>query len=321
MWVPSAIAATRRRSIASRDARRNRVDAVSVESDSPAAHRFGVLSTVEALRWRVETWRSADERVAFVPTMGNLHAGHLSLVARARELADRVVVSIFVNPLQFGEDEDFDGYPRTPDDDERKLRDAGVDLLFAPTVDEIYPDGQRGATRVDVPGLSDVLCGAHRPGHFSGMATVVVKMLNIVQPDVAVFGEKDYQQLVIIRQMVADLCMPIDIEGGATVREPDGLALSSRNHYLTREERRHAPHLHATLETLAARILGGETDFVALESEGIAALRRHGFEPDYVAIRAASDLRPASPATLQLVILAAARLGKARLIDNVRLQR
>ncbi len=278
------------------------------------------LSTVEAVRWRVGTWRADDERVAFVPTMGNLHAGHLSLVRRARELADRVVVSIFVNPLQFGPGEDYEAYPRTLGDDAARLAETDTDLLFVPTVDEIYPRGRELATRVEVPGLSDVLCGEHRPGHFGGMATVVTQLLNIVQPDVAVFGEKDYQQLIIIRRLVADLCLPVDIESGATVREPDGLAMSSRNRYLSTGDRRHAPHLHATLEHTAARLMAGEKGFAELERDGLAALRSHGLEPDYYAVRSAADLAPPSDGTLRLVVLTAARLGGARLIDNVQVQ-
>ncbi len=291
------------------------------EASTPgSAPRLERLSTIETVRWRVGTWRADDERVAFVPTMGNLHAGHLSLVRRARDLADRVVVSIFVNPLQFGPGEDYEAYPRTLGDDAARLADSGTDLLFAPTVDEIYPRGRELATRVEVPGLSDLLCGEHRPGHFGGMATVVTQLLNIVQPDVAVFGEKDFQQLVIIRRLVADLCLPVDIESGATVREPDGLAMSSRNRYLSPEDRRHAPHLHAELERTAARLMAGEKDFAGLERDGLAALRSHGLAPDYYAIRSAADLSPPSDGTLRLVILTAASLGGARLIDNVQVQ-
>ncbi len=205
------------------------------------------IESLRDLRERVTAWRSAGARLAFVPTMGNLHAGHLTLVREARALADMVVASIFVNPLQFGAGEDLDAYPRTLEDDRRLLAGEGCDLLFTPRVDEVYPRGQAAQTRVEVPGLSDILCGARRPGHFVGVSTVVCKLFNMVQPNLALFGEKDFQQLLVIRRMVEDLAMPVEIVGVPTVRESDGLAMSSRNGYLTAEERARAPVLYRVL--------------------------------------------------------------------------
>lgn len=278
-----------------------------------------VVEHIAALREQVRSWRAAGARIGFVPTMGSLHAGHLSLLQVAREHADRVVTSIFVNPLQFGPGEDFERYPRTPEDDRRLLADAGCDLLFLPAVAEIYPDGGQSATKVSVPQLSGILCGAHRPGHFDGVATVVARLFGIVQPDVAVFGEKDYQQLAIIRRMASDLALPVEIIGAPTVRSPDGLAMSSRNLYLTPAERSVAPGLHATLRSLAARIEAGERDFAAVEQRGLRQLRESGFDPDYCEVRDAVTLDPPHEGSAAVVILAAARLGKARLIDNLRL--
>lgn len=279
----------------------------------------GMLSTetISGVRERVRSWRQAGERVAFVPTMGNLHDGHLSLVTRARELADRVVVSIFVNPLQFGEGEDLDAYPRTPEQDRQKLVQAGVDLLFMPTDAEIYPRGREGVTFVEVPGLSDLLCGASRPGHFRGVATVVCKLFNIVQPDLACFGEKDYQQLAVLRCMSADLNLPLEVVGVPTMRELDGLAMSSRNGYLTAAEREVAPELYLTLQVLAQRLRQGERDWQAIESDGRELLQQAGFVPDYLSIRRAGDLLAPQGQESRLVILAAASLGRARLIDNI----
>lgn len=277
-----------------------------------------VVARPNELRALVAGWRRAGERVAFVPTMGNLHAGHGSLVGRAAELADRVIVSIFVNPLQFGPNEDFAAYPRTPQDDRLVLESLSVDLLFAPDVADIYPRGQESMARVHVPVLEDILCGAFRPGHFMGVATVVTKLLNIVQPDVAVFGEKDYQQLMIIRRAALDLCMPVEILGAPTTREPDGLAMSSRNRYLSAEERAVAPTIYAELQRARAAIEGGANDFADLARRGGEALRQAGFRPDYFEIRDAATLDVADAFSRDLVILTAARIGRARLIDNVR---
>ena len=223
--------------------------------------------TAAALGADVTRWKEAGEIVSFVPTMGNLHGGHLALVDLARARADRVVVSIFVNPLQFGPEEDYAAYPRTVDDDRSLLVDAGVDALFLPTVDEIYPRGEDQATFVEVPAISDILCGAFRPGHFRGVATVVAKLFNLVQPHLSVFGAKDYQQLAVIRRMTEDLCFPVDIVACPTGREDDGLAMSSRNRYLTESERRLAPRLHAALSAAVARIEAGDDDWAAIQSE------------------------------------------------------
>src|SRR5262245_57654014 len=272
------------------------------------------------LRALVAGWRRNGERIAFVPTMGNLHAGHGSLVGRASELADRVIVSIFVNPLQFGPNEDFAAYPRTPQEDRRVLESLDVDLLFAPEVADIYPRGQESTARVHVPLIEDILCGAFRPGHFMGVATVVTKLLNIVQPDVAVFGEKDFQQLMIIRRASTDLCMPVEIVGVQTTREPDGLAMSSRNRYLSPEQRAIAPRIHAELSRARAAIESGSTDFAGIERAGFDGLVQAGFRPDYFSVRDAVTLDPPGSGA-DLVVLTAARIGRARLIDNVRATR
>ncbi|HKE94771.1 MAG TPA: pantoate--beta-alanine ligase [Povalibacter sp.] len=272
------------------------------------------------LRRVISEWRRAGERIGFVPTMGNLHAGHGDLVRRASELADRVVVSIFVNPLQFGPNEDFAAYPRTPDDDRRLLESLDAHLLFMPEVDEMYPLGQAATARVVVPDIDSILCGAFRPGHFTGVATIVTKLLNLVQPDVALFGEKDYQQLMIIRRAATDLCMPMEIVGVPTRREADGLAMSSRNRYLSSEDRKAAPHIFAELERARQAIESGAEDFAGLEQAGYAALQRNGFRPDYFSIRDAATLG-APTAGGDVVILTAARIGRARLIDNVRATR
>lgn len=279
------------------------------------------VSTIHEARGLIRGWRAEGGRIAFVPTMGNLHAGHIALVERARQLADRVVVSVFVNPLQFGAGEDFDAYPRTLNEDSGKLSAAGAGLLFAPAEAEVYPHGRVGVTQIELPGLSDLLCGAFRPGHFRGVATVVAKLFNIVQPDVALFGEKDYQQLLVIRRLVADLDFPIEVVGVPTVREADGLAMSSRNGYLTATERGTAPNLHRVLRRVAARLSGGEADLGRIEREAVAELDSLGFRTDYVSIRAALDLREPAPGESDLIVLAAARLGKTRLIDNLRVSR
>jgi pantoate--beta-alanine ligase len=277
------------------------------------------IETLNDLREQVGAWRGAGERVAFVPTMGNLHAGHLTLIAEARAHARRVVASIFVNPMQFGPAEDLDAYPRTLARDRELLEAAGCDLLFAPGVATVYPRGSEAQTRVEVPGLSDVLCGESRPGHFRGVATVVCKLFNMVQPDVALFGEKDFQQLLVIRRMVEDLAMPVEIVGVPTVRESDGLAMSSRNGYLSPPERARAPALRRVLIAARQSLLEGNAA-ASVEREAEAALREAGLAPDYVRVRAMHDLRPATETDRDLVILAAAYLGRARLIDNLRVQ-
>jgi pantoate--beta-alanine ligase len=269
-----------------------------------------IVSTIAELRTRL-----SDERViAFVPTMGNLHEGHLNLMRLAREHGDCVVASIFVNPLQFGPNEDFDRYPRTLDADCAKLQGLG-DVVFAPTVNEMYPTLQ--TVFVEPPPIVNELCGASRPGHFRGMATVVLKLLNIVQPQFALFGKKDYQQLHIIRQMVAQLNLPIGIVGGETVRAADGLALSSRNQYLNAAERGEAIFLSQTLQGMRTAILQGERDFERLQRKAFEVLVARGWAVDYVAVRNQSDLQPAGILQRDLVILAAAKLGGTRLLDNI----
>ncbi len=275
------------------------------------------VATAAQLREVLNDWRGAGERIALVPTMGNLHEGHLQLVDRARERAERVVVSLFVNPTQFGPGEDLESYPRTLNDDRAALDGRQADLLFVPDEMVIYPHG-RSACVVSVPALSDGLCGASRPGHFDGVATVVSKLLNLADPDVAVFGEKDYQQLMIIRRMVADLFMPVAIEGVPTCREADGLAMSSRNRYLNDDERQRAPALYRALTGVVRAMIDGRRDYEVILSEARNCLSEEGLEPDYVEVRRDDDLAPPGPADRHLVVLGAARLGKARLIDNVR---
>lgn len=276
-----------------------------------------IISDVPGMRDQLSACRTRDQRIAFVPTMGNLHPGHLKLVSGARQLADVVVVSIFVNPMQFGPGEDFDRYPRTPAEDQSLLEALGVDFLFQPTVETMYPDTPERATYVEVPRISDILCGKHRPGHFRGVATVVNRLFNIVQPDVAVFGKKDYQQLAVIRKMVSDLAIPVEIVGIDTVRESDQLAMSSRNGYLTGEQRKIAPTLYATLDSIRSLIISVGEIPDDIEKQGLKRLKAAGFEPDYVSVRRQSDLRVPETGDTELVILAAAYLGKTRLIDNI----
>lgn len=271
---------------------------------------------IAELRAQLAAWRAAGQRIALVPTMGNLHRGHLRLVEQAQMQADRVVASIFVNPLQFGPNEDFERYPRTLAADQASLQDAGVDLLFAPSVAEMYPHGRETLSSVHVPGVSEDLDGAHRPGHFDGVATVVSILFNIVQPDVALFGEKDYQQLAVIRQMVRDLHLPIEIVGVPTQRDADGLALSSRNQYLSPEERTRAPALHAALQAVAAALDEGRRDFESISEEQCKVLANKGFDVQYLAIRR-PDLGLPDATTQRFVVLVAAKLGRTRLIDNI----
>ena len=275
------------------------------------------VESVEVLRTRVAEWRRAGLRIGFVPTMGNLHRGHLALIAQAREQADRVVCSIFVNPTQFGPNEDYGRYPRTLEADASALDAAGCDLLFLPSVETMYPLGIERTVRVEVPELSDVLCGAFRPGHFAGVATVVARLFNQVQPDLAVFGRKDFQQLAVIRHLVDDLAFPIRIEAGETVRESDGLAMSSRNQYLQPEERRRAALIYATLCEARERLRAGEA-VAAVEAWGAERLAAEGFKVDYLALRRPDRLAaPATRASGAWVALVAARLGSTRLIDNL----
>ncbi|HIF9545569.1 TPA: pantoate--beta-alanine ligase [Photobacterium damselae] len=274
------------------------------------------FADIASMREQVRTWRREGRRIAFVPTMGNLHDGHMRLVRKARKYADIVVVSIFVNPMQFDKPEDLQNYPRTLDDDLTKLDAEHVDVVFTPTPEMMYPQGLESQTFVEVPILSQMLEGALRPGHFRGVATIVTKLFNIVQPDVACFGEKDYQQLALIRQMVKDMAMDIEIVGVPTVRELDGLALSSRNGYLTVDERQRAPVLARTMRWVSSQMRGGRTDYDDLIVDANDQLRAAGLQPDASFIRDAVTLQPVSETSTKAVILMAAQLGKARLIDN-----
>ncbi|MEO8063221.1 MAG: pantoate--beta-alanine ligase [Pseudomonadota bacterium] len=275
------------------------------------------VSTVAAVREQVARFHAARERVVFVPTMGNLHAGHVSLIEAARKLGQRFVASIFVNPMQFGPNEDFAHYPRTPTNDAQMLEQAGCDLMFSPEVGEIYPNGADRSTRIEVPGISNILCGEFRPGHFEGVATIVAKLFHIVDPDVAIFGEKDFQQLTVIRRMVADLCLRVEIVGAPTVREADGLAMSSRNQYLDAGQRALAPAIYRQLQQTVVALEAGVRDYARIEGAGRATLDGAGFRTDYFSVRDAKSLNPAQPDTKQFVVLTASRLGKARLIDNI----
>lgn len=276
-----------------------------------------VVETVSNLRREMAKLRQQGRRIAFVPTMGNLHAGHLKLVQVARQHADAVVASIYVNPLQFGPKEDLAAYPRTPDEDKKGLDAEKTDLLFMPTDAEMYPRGLDVMTKVEVPALGDILCGKFRPGHFRGVTTVVNRLFNLVQPDVAVFGKKDYQQLMLIKLMVADLGLPIEIVGVDTVREADGLAMSSRNNYLSPTERQAAPKLYAALNRLRDRIVKEGGVRSGMEADAVHELESAGFRPDYLSVRRAADLAEAGAQDKALVILAAAWLGRTRLIDNL----
>lgn len=275
------------------------------------------ISTIEGLREIRRKWQLAGKRIGFVPTMGNLHAGHLSLVQEAKQHADIVVVSIFVNPLQFGADEDLDNYPRTLEADSEHLRSLGVDVLFTPTVEAIYPRGLEQQTFVEVPGISYMICGASRPGHFRGVATIVSKLFNMVQPNSAFFGEKDYQQVQVIKAMVTDLSMNLSVHAVPTMRHEDGLAMSSRNGYLTADERQIAPLIYQTITRIRESIESGRRDFNQLINTENNVLSQAGFKPDYIEIRDAFTLQPASYEGKELVILIAAFLGKTRLIDNI----
>lgn len=278
------------------------------------------FDTIARLRDELRGCRRSGNTIALVPTMGNLHDGHIRLIETAAAAADTVVASIFVNPLQFGRNEDLSSYPRTLIEDQNKLQEAGCDVLFAPTEQEIYPRGRDSQTRVEVPILSDLYCGETRPGHFSGVTTVVCKLFSIVQPDIAVFGEKDYQQLRIIRKMVSDLCIATEILSVPVVRADSGLALSSRNGYLSSHELEQAPALQRIILTTAEAIKQGRRDFSQLEHEATQRLEAVGFRRDYFRIVRRSDLAPATDSDSTLVVLAAAWMGPARLIDNLELE-
>jgi len=277
-----------------------------------------VFERAKDLRAHLSTLRRDGARVAFVPTMGNLHAGHFSLVKLAREKAGIVVASVFVNPTQFGPNEDFARYPRTPEADRKGLAEAGCDALFMPAVDEMYPGGTGETVRVVVPALRDILEGAIRPGHFDGVATIVAKLFNLVQPDVAIFGRKDYQQLLVIRRMTRDLAYPIEIVDAPTMRETSGLAMSSRNQYLDAAQRETAAAIHRTLQRMRDAVLAGDEKITSIEEMAASELVAAGFKPDYAVIRRAEDLaEPADGERAPLIALIAARAGPTRLIDNL----
>ena len=281
-----------------------------------ATSKIHVTETIEKTREAIREWKMAGESIAFVPTMGNLHEGHLALVKAANESGMRTIVSIFVNPLQFGQNEDLGTYPRTFDEDIDKLSDYKVDLVFAPTVEEIYPAGEDAATTDQVPGISDILEGEHRPGFFTGVATVVCKLFNIVEPDAAWFGEKDYQQLIVIRRMVQDLSLPITIHSVATVREQSGLAMSSRNVYLNERLHDKAPELQSCLQYVVKSVQEGMDSHYAV-GHACQQLEAAGFDTDYVVVRNRDDLSVPSVGDKSLIVLAAAKLGNTRLIDNI----
>ncbi|MEZ9400685.1 pantoate--beta-alanine ligase [Vibrio cyclitrophicus] len=274
------------------------------------------FAEIAALREQIKQFKRDGRTIAFVPTMGNLHEGHLTLVKKARELADIVVVSIFVNPMQFDRTDDLNNYPRTLEEDLSKLTGEGVELVFTPTPEVMYPDGLDKQTFVEVPGISHMLEGASRPGHFRGVSTIVTKLFNIVQPDFAYFGEKDFQQLTIIRQMTTDLALDIEIVGVATVREMDGLAMSSRNSNLTIDERQRAPVLARTMRWISSAIRGGRDDYASVIEDATDQLRAADLQPDEIFICDANTLQAITSESTQAVILMSAFLGKTRLIDN-----
>ncbi len=275
---------------------------------------------IKSVRKALDKARQQGKTVGFVPTMGNLHDAHLALVKQAQQVCDVVVVSIFVNRLQFGLNEDWDKYPRTLEHDSQKLRAVGCDYLFCPEEGEVYPNGMNEQTRVIVPTMANVLCGASRPGHFEGVTTVVAKLFNIVQPDIAVFGIKDYQQLAIIRRMVEDLCMRVKIVAGDIVREPDGLAMSSRNGFISADERPRANQLNRSLNWIKAQIESGERDFLSLEHDASKQIEAAGFRIDYISVCNSKTLEPAADDDLNLTVLGAMYTQGARLIDNVSLE-
>jgi len=272
---------------------------------------------LQSLRSVIADWKHNGVSIAFVPTMGNLHAGHLSLLEEAGRQADRTVVSIFVNPIQFGKGEDYEHYPSTLEDDSRKLAAGGLDLLFAPDLKQLYPAGMDVDTRITVPRLSNILCGKFRPEHFTGVATVVSKLFINVQPDIALFGEKDYQQLLVIKHMTTDLCMPVRVIGMPIMRETDGLAMSSRNSYLSAAERRIAPGIYQALQQAAVKLRQAPGDIANIEAQGMQSLADARFRPEYFSVRRTEDLAEPAPGDTQLTILVAAWLGSARLIDNI----
>lgn len=278
------------------------------------------ITEIKSLRSQIRSWRQAGLSIAFVPTMGNLHRGHFSLVEKAKNLADKVVVSIFVNPMQFGVNEDLDNYPRTLHADKQSLAELDTDILFTPSIEAIYPNGLNEQSFVDVPGISMGYCGGSRPGHFRGVATVVTKLFNLVQPDYACFGEKDFQQLQVIKTMVRDLSLPVEIMGVPTMREISGLAMSSRNGYLSDEQKNTATALFTALKNTAEQLKTANKNFTKLETAAKKALEQAGLTPDYFTIAQRDTLKAATLKDSKIVILAAAYLGNVRLIDNMQVE-
>ncbi|MFV2031513.1 MAG: pantoate--beta-alanine ligase [Gammaproteobacteria bacterium] len=274
-------------------------------------------TSVSELRHYIQHWRDHGESIAFIPTMGNLHQGHLSLIEKGQSLCDRSICSIFVNPMQFGPNEDFNHYPRTLEQDIEQLESIGCDLAYLPAASELYPQGLDKITQVRVTDLTEIFEGAHRPGHFTGVSTIVLKLLNIVKPDISVFGKKDFQQYCVIRKMAQDLNLEVDIIGSETTRETSGLATSSRNRYLSEDQKALAPLIYQTLKDSVTRIAEGETNFKRLEQEATERLGQAGFEVDYFCVCSAETLKPASAEDRRLVILVTARLGDTRLLDNI----
>ncbi len=279
-----------------------------------------IIQEVIKLNQLVTEWKNNNNTIALVPTMGSLHFGHISLIKEAKKLASKTVISIFVNPIQFGQGEDYESYPSTIDLDKKKLEEEGVDVLFIPDLKQLYPMGTETDTRITVPYISEILCGQQRPGHFSGVATVVTKLLVTSKPDFALFGKKDYQQYLVIKRMVSDLLIPTLIVGMPTQRENDGLALSSRNRYLSETERKIAPKIYLSLQKASEIIHAGTTDFDNAKQELIAELERFGMKVEYFELRSAADLALPKEDEKSFVILVAVWLGKARLIDNITLE-
>ena len=274
-------------------------------------------NSVSELRQYIQHWKDHQQSIAFIPTMGNLHQGHLSLIEKGRSLCDRSICSIFVNPMQFGPNEDFNHYPRTLDQDIELLESVACDLVYMPTASELYPQGLEGISQIIVTDLTDTFEGAHRPGHFTGVATIVAKLFNIVRPDISVFGKKDYQQYCVIKKMTQDLNLDVEIIGQETSREPSGLATSSRNRYLNEEQKSRAALIYETLQDASDKIVRGEKDFASVEKQATDKLNQAGFDTDYFNVCNAATLKPATTGDKKLVILVTTRLGDTRLLDNI----
>jgi len=274
-------------------------------------------NSVSELRQYIQHWKDHQQSIAFIPTMGNLHQGHLSLIEKGQSLCDRTICSIFVNPMQFGPNEDFNHYPRTLDRDIELLESVACDLVYMPTASELYPQGLEGISQIIVTDLTDTFEGAHRPGHFTGVATIVAKLFNIVRPDISVFGKKDYQQYCVIKKMTQDLNLDVEIIGQETSREPSGLATSSRNRYLNEEQKSEAALIYETLQEASDKIVRGEKDFASVEKQATDKLNQAGFDTDYFNVCNADTLKPATTGDKKLVILVTTRLGDTRLLDNI----